>query len=141
MGPDDARAVLRAWLAAIDLDLPGGELLEYLQADDFSHSELFRRARRVHERKLQASVGRVLDAASAGDEGDWTGAATGVFEACVAAIPYAPTTAFQSREKHKLAPRDGEPSRWSPTASAPPTASRAHSRNCASAACRASRSR
>ena len=111
MGPDDARAVLRAWLAAIDLDLPGGELLAYLQADGFSHSELFRRARRVHERKLQASVGRVLAAASAGDDGDWTGAAAGVFEACVAAIPYAPATAFQSREKHKLAPRDGEPLR------------------------------
>ena len=30
-----------------------------------------------------------------------------VFEACVAAIPYAPATAFQSREKHKLVAREG----------------------------------
>ena len=111
MGPDDARALLRAWLAAIDLDLPDGELLAYLQSDGFSHSELYRRARRVHERKLQAAVGRVLEAASGGGGRDWPGAAGAVFEACVAAIPYAPATAFQSREKHKLAARDGEPLR------------------------------
>ena len=111
MGPDDARAILRAWLAAIDLDLPDRELLAYLQADGFSHSELFRRARRVHERKLQAAVGRVLEAATGGDDGDWSGAAAEVFEACVAAIPYAPATAFQSREKRKLVAREGDPLR------------------------------
>ena len=111
MGPDDARAVLRAWLAAIDLDLPDRELLDHLQSDGFSHSELYRRARRCHERKLQASVGRVLEAATGGDDGDWAGAAAEVFEACVAAIPYAPATAFQSREKHKLVAREGEPLR------------------------------
>jgi hypothetical protein len=27
MGPEDARSLLRAWLAAIDLDLPDRELL------------------------------------------------------------------------------------------------------------------
>jgi len=111
MGPDDARAVLRAWLAAIDLDLPDRELLDHLQSDGFSHAELYRRARRCHERKLQTSVGRVLEAATGGDDGDWAGAATAVFEACVAAIPYAPATAFQSREKHKLVARDGDPLR------------------------------
>jgi glycosyltransferase involved in cell wall biosynthesis/predicted metal-dependent phosphoesterase TrpH len=111
MGPDDARAMLRAWLAAIDLDLPDRELLAYLQSDGFRHSDLFRRARRCHERKLQAAVGRVLDAAAGGDHGDWAGAAASVFEACVAAIPYAPATAFQGREKHKLAERDGAPLR------------------------------
>jgi glycosyltransferase involved in cell wall biosynthesis/predicted metal-dependent phosphoesterase TrpH len=111
MGPGDARALLRAWLAAIDLDLPDRELLDHLQSDDFSHAELFRRARRAHERKLQAAVGRVLDAATGGDHGDWAGAAAEVFEACVAAIPYAPATAFQSREKHKLVTREGEPLR------------------------------
>jgi glycosyltransferase involved in cell wall biosynthesis/predicted metal-dependent phosphoesterase TrpH len=111
MGPGDARALLRAWLAAIDLDLPDRELLAYLQSDGFSHSELFRRARRCHERKLQASVGRVLEAAKGGDHGDWAGAAAEVFEACVAVIPYAPATAFQSREKHKLVAREGDPLR------------------------------
>ena len=111
MGPDDARAMLRAWLAAVDLDLPDRELLAYLQSDGFRHSDLFRRARRCHERKLQAAVGRVLDAAAGGDHGDWAGAAASVFEACVAAIPYAPATAFQGREKDKLAERDGAPLR------------------------------
>jgi glycosyltransferase involved in cell wall biosynthesis/predicted metal-dependent phosphoesterase TrpH len=111
MGPADARSLLRAWLAAIDLDLPDRELLDYLQSDGFSHADLFRRARRCHERKLQAAVGRVLEAAAGGEHGDWAGAAAGVFEACVAAIPYAPATAFQSREKDKLARRDEAPPR------------------------------
>jgi glycosyltransferase involved in cell wall biosynthesis/predicted metal-dependent phosphoesterase TrpH len=111
MGPDDARAILRAWLTAIELELSDRELLAYLQSDGFSHSELYRRARRCHERRLHASVGRVLEAAAGGDDGDWAGAATEVFEACVAAIPYAPATAFLSRERHKLVTRDGEPLR------------------------------
>jgi glycosyltransferase involved in cell wall biosynthesis len=111
MGPEDARSLLRAWLAAIDLDLPDRELLAYLQSDGFSHSDLFRRARRSHERKLQLAVGRVLEAASGGEHGDWGGAAAEVFGACIAAIPYAPATAFQSREKDKLARRDGGPVR------------------------------
>ncbi len=111
MGPDDARAVLRAWLAAIDLDLPDRALLDHLQSEGFSHTELYRRARRCHERRLQAAVGRVLEAATGGDDGDWAGAAAEVFGACVAAIPYAPATAFQSREKHKLVAREGDPLR------------------------------
>src|SRR4051794_38178865 len=88
LGPEDARALLRAWLAALDLDLPDRELLALLQSDDFSHSDLARRARRCHERKLQAAVGRVLGAADGGASGDWGGAATAVFEACVAVVPY-----------------------------------------------------
>jgi glycosyltransferase involved in cell wall biosynthesis/predicted metal-dependent phosphoesterase TrpH len=64
LGPDDARALLRAWLAAVELDLPDGDLLAYLQADEFSHADLYRRARRAHERKLETAVGRVLGAAA-----------------------------------------------------------------------------
>src|SRR4029453_14032886 len=52
LGPDDARALLHAWLEAIDLRLGERELLELLQHEDFSHADLFRRARRAHERKL-----------------------------------------------------------------------------------------
>ena len=107
LGPEDARALLRAWLAAIDLDLPDGELLALLQADGFSHSGLYRRARRCHERKLQAAVGRVLVTAGEGGDGDWVAAAAQVFEACVAAVPYAPATAFLGRERRKLAGHDG----------------------------------
>jgi glycosyltransferase involved in cell wall biosynthesis/predicted metal-dependent phosphoesterase TrpH len=65
LGPDDARALLRAWLAAVELDLPDGDLIAYLQADGFSHADLYRRARRSHERKLEAAVGRVVTAAAA----------------------------------------------------------------------------
>ncbi|HYH87593.1 MAG TPA: glycosyltransferase, partial [Solirubrobacteraceae bacterium] len=107
LGPEDARALLRAWLAAIDLDLPDGELLALLQADGFSHSGLYRRARRCHERRLQAAVGRVLATAGEGGDGDWVAAAAQVFEACVAAVPYAPATAFLGRERRKLAGHDG----------------------------------
>ena len=111
LGPDDARALLRAWLAALDLDLPAPAVLELMQADDFSHSELFRRACRRHERKLRAAVGRLLAVAAEGAGGDWGGAAAEVFEACVPAIPYAPATAFLGREKRKLSPAGGDPPR------------------------------
>jgi glycosyltransferase involved in cell wall biosynthesis/predicted metal-dependent phosphoesterase TrpH len=111
LGPEDARALLHAWLAAVDLDLDDAALLARLQEDGFSHADLFRRARRCHERKLQAAVGRVLAAASTTEGGDWGGALLALFEACVPAIPYAPAAAFLGREKHKLASRDAEPVR------------------------------
>jgi glycosyltransferase involved in cell wall biosynthesis/predicted metal-dependent phosphoesterase TrpH len=134
LGPDDARALLRSWLAAVELDLPDGDLLAYLQADGFSHADLYRRARRCHERKLEAAVGRVAGAAAAlasgpapldaltdggDDDGDVVpgaedalmGAAIAVFEACVPAIPYAPAAAFLGREKRRLAARGPEPVR------------------------------
>ena len=82
-----------------------------MQADDFSHTELYRRARHFHERKLQAAVGRVLAIASEGAGGDWSAAATEVFEACIPAVPYAPATAFLGQEKRKLAGSDGDPPR------------------------------
>jgi len=65
LGPEDARALLRAWLAAMELDLPHGDLIAYLQADGFSHADLYRRARRTHERKLEAAVSRAMAAAGA----------------------------------------------------------------------------
>ena len=111
LGPDDARALLRAWLAAIDLEVTGPELLTLLQAEDFSHADLFRRARRYHERKLQTAVDRVLAEAGRAADADWGGAALGLFEACVAAVPYAPAAAFLGREKGKLNTREHEPLR------------------------------
>ena len=59
LGPDDARALLRAWLRSIGLGLTDAELLAWMQSDDFSHADLRRRARRWHERKLEAAVGQV----------------------------------------------------------------------------------
>jgi glycosyltransferase involved in cell wall biosynthesis/predicted metal-dependent phosphoesterase TrpH len=109
LGPDDARALLHAWLEAIELPLAEPELLALLQHDDFGHADLFRRARRVHERKLAVAVDGVLRATTGG--GDLGSAAAGLFDACVAAIPYAPAAAFLGREKAKLVQREGEPLR------------------------------
>jgi glycosyltransferase involved in cell wall biosynthesis/predicted metal-dependent phosphoesterase TrpH len=109
LGPDDARGLLHAWLEAIDLRLDEGDLLALLQHEDFSHADLFRRARRAHERKLAVAVDGVLGATTAG--GDLGAAASGLFDACVAAIPYAPAAAFLGREKGKLMQREGDPLR------------------------------
>jgi glycosyltransferase involved in cell wall biosynthesis/predicted metal-dependent phosphoesterase TrpH len=105
LGPRDARAVLRAWLEAVELDTDERVLLGHLQADGFSHAALERRARRCHERKLAAAVAQVSESA------DWNAVAAGVFEACVAALPYAPATAFLARERARVTALDREPAR------------------------------
>jgi glycosyltransferase involved in cell wall biosynthesis/predicted metal-dependent phosphoesterase TrpH len=152
--PQDARCLLRAWLAAVELDhLDERGLIEHMQQETFSHSELYRRACRLHERKLRAAVEQALAAAAgadttgaalAGTAPAGTGTATtgtgtagtaiastaiastgttgadgvaaaagGIFESCIAAIPYAPATAFLAKEQAKLDERepDGEPPR------------------------------
>ncbi len=117
LGPEDARALLRAWLAAVELDLPDGDLIAYLQTDGFSHADLQRRARRCHERKLAAAVGKLTAAAAsltaphAAAPSDPGGAAIELFDACVPAIPYAPAAAFLGREKRRLAARGTGPVR------------------------------
>jgi glycosyltransferase involved in cell wall biosynthesis/predicted metal-dependent phosphoesterase TrpH len=107
--PEDARCLLRAWLSAVELDhLDGPALIAYMQEDAFSHSDLYRRACRLHERKLRNAVHEAVRAA--GGEADVMAAAVGLFEGCMAAIPYAPATAFLANEKAKLDARrdDGE---------------------------------
>jgi predicted metal-dependent phosphoesterase TrpH len=106
LGPEDAQALLRAWLDAVDLRMSERDLLALLQSDGFSHADLERRARRVHERRLQRAV-----ATAVADPSQVAAAASEVFTACFAAIPYAPATAFLGREKGKLATREGEPVR------------------------------
>jgi glycosyltransferase involved in cell wall biosynthesis/predicted metal-dependent phosphoesterase TrpH len=111
LGPEDARAILRAWLESIDLDLSEPELLAYLQGEDFSHADLFRRARRKHEKKLAATVHEIVAMAENPAGANYLGAASSLFDACVAAIPYAPAAAFLGKEKSKLVNREGEPLR------------------------------
>jgi glycosyltransferase involved in cell wall biosynthesis/predicted metal-dependent phosphoesterase TrpH len=102
VSPDDARRLLRAWLGAVELDqLDERELITYMQAEDFSHADLYRRACRLHERKLRHAVKEAVGAATG--EADVLSAAEGLFEACIAAIPYAPATAFLANEQEKLA--------------------------------------
>jgi glycosyltransferase involved in cell wall biosynthesis/predicted metal-dependent phosphoesterase TrpH len=101
VSPEDARCLLRAWLTAVELDhldTPG--LIAYMQEDSFSHAHLYRRACRLHERKLRGAVELALQAATG--EGEVLAAAEGLFEGCIAAIPYAPATAFLAGEQAKL---------------------------------------
>ncbi|HEY7257244.1 MAG TPA: glycosyltransferase [Solirubrobacterales bacterium] len=105
IGPDDARRLLETWLTSVGLDLRGRALLTHLQSDSFSHANLYRRARRAHERRLRSAVS---DGSRALVEGDPGRAFGGLFEALVPAIPYAPSAAFLGAEKAKLAGRDGE---------------------------------
>ncbi len=105
IGPGDARALLEAWLRSIELDLRGRDLLTYMQAEEFSHAALYRRARRTHERRLRSAVAQGSEAAAQGDIG---GAFGGLFDALLPAVPYAPATAFLGAEKAKLASRAAE---------------------------------
>ena len=67
IGPDDARALLEAWLRSLGLEQRGPELIAYLQAEDFSHADLYRRARRTHERRLRGAIAGGTEAAREGD--------------------------------------------------------------------------
>jgi glycosyltransferase involved in cell wall biosynthesis/predicted metal-dependent phosphoesterase TrpH len=104
LGPDDARCLLDAWLDGMGLDLRGRGLIAYLQSDGFSHADLYRRARRIHDRRLCAAVSQGADAVA---NGDLPSAINGVFEAIVPAVPYAPSTVFLGAEKAKLHGREG----------------------------------
>jgi glycosyltransferase involved in cell wall biosynthesis/predicted metal-dependent phosphoesterase TrpH len=100
--PDDARCLLRAWMSAVELDhLDERQLVAFMQEESFSHADLYRRACRLHERKLRRAVDAAVNAAAG--QADVLGAAEGLFEACIAAIPYAPATAFLANEQEKLA--------------------------------------
>jgi glycosyltransferase involved in cell wall biosynthesis/predicted metal-dependent phosphoesterase TrpH len=105
IGPDDARALLEAWLRSIGIELRGRALIEHLQSEEFSHADLYRCARRIHDRRLRIAVATGSDAVA---RGDVQAAVGGVFEALLPAIPYAPPTVFLGAEKAKLAGRSGE---------------------------------
>ncbi len=108
IGPDDARALLEAWLQGMGLKMRGRELLDYMQADGFSHADLYRRARRIHDRRLRAAVAYGSDAVG---RGDMPAAVSRLFEALVPAVPYAPSAAFLGAEKAKLVAREEAPRR------------------------------
>jgi glycosyltransferase involved in cell wall biosynthesis/predicted metal-dependent phosphoesterase TrpH len=110
--PRDASALLRAWLDAVELGhLDSADLLAAMQDEDFRHRDLFRRARRAHERKLARAVDDIVAGVGAHGAAGLAAGATQLFDACVAAIPYAPAAAFLGKEKSKLAAREDEPRR------------------------------
>ncbi len=111
LGPEDARALLNAFVAAVGIE-PGRALIDHMQADEFSHAELERRARRTHERRLREVVERTVeDLGSGGESSELAARAieTGrdLFRAAIPAIPYAPAAAFLGKEKAKLTPAEG----------------------------------
>ncbi|MGA9371040.1 MAG: glycosyltransferase [Solirubrobacterales bacterium] len=111
LGPEDARALLGAFVDAVGLE-PGRALIEHMQAEEFSHAELARRARRTHERRLRGVVEETVDAAGSGGEpselaGRAVEAGRRLFRAAIPAVPYASATAFLGSEKAKLIPREG----------------------------------
>ncbi|MGA8744842.1 MAG: glycosyltransferase [Solirubrobacterales bacterium] len=108
IGPEDARGLLEAWLGSMGMQMRGRELLTHLQSEGFSHAGLYRRARRIHERRLRGAVGASAEALA---RGELPTALSGIFEAIVPALPYAPATAFLAAEKAKLAARGEEPRR------------------------------
>jgi glycosyltransferase involved in cell wall biosynthesis len=85
------------------------ELVAWMQQDGFAHADLYRRARRIHERRLREAVDAVVVVARR--QGGYEAAAGTVFRACIPAIPYASAAAFLGREKAKLIARDSEPRR------------------------------
>ncbi len=105
IGPDDARCLLEAWLDGMGIEPRGRELIAYLQSDGFAHADLYRRARRTHDRRLREAISGGGEAVAAGDFGS---AVTGLFEALVPAVPYAPATAFLGAEKAALRDRTGQ---------------------------------
>jgi glycosyltransferase involved in cell wall biosynthesis/predicted metal-dependent phosphoesterase TrpH len=112
LSPDDARALLDAFVDAIGLELHGRALISYMQGDDFSHAELARRARRIHEKRLREVVEGTVESLNSGDDDlDLATRAVGLgrdlFRAAIPAIPYAPAAAFLGKEKAKLTPAEG----------------------------------
>ncbi len=105
----DATALLRAWLASVDLPADPRALIALMKDDEFSHSEMFRRAKRIHERKLREAVAGV--SAAVERRSGYAEAATALFEASLPTIPYVPATTILGNEKAKLSTREGEPRR------------------------------
>jgi glycosyltransferase involved in cell wall biosynthesis/predicted metal-dependent phosphoesterase TrpH len=108
LGPEDALALLRAWLASMDLAINEQQLLRLLQDGELSHPDLQRRAKRIHERELAKVVDDVVAMTDGRKPLDLQGAARELFDACVPAIPYAAASAFLGREKRKLTRNDGD---------------------------------
>jgi glycosyltransferase involved in cell wall biosynthesis/predicted metal-dependent phosphoesterase TrpH len=105
LGPDDARGLMSMWLDTMGIEERGRDLIDLMQADDFSHAELYRRARHAHERSLCGAVSGLLSAAASGS--GYGDAIRGLFNSCVPVVPYVPAATFLGREKAKLGSREG----------------------------------
>jgi hypothetical protein len=75
---------------------------------EVGHPDLYRRARRIHERKLAAAVNEIVAMTDRPQDLDIPRGALGLFDSCIPAIPYAAATAFLGREKAKLTRSDAD---------------------------------
>ncbi|MGI8712770.1 MAG: glycosyltransferase [Solirubrobacteraceae bacterium] len=111
LGPQDARALLHAWLSAMALDatrpLDQTSVLQRLQDGELSHPDLQRRACRIHKRRLAGAVSELVSGLGEGRL-ELGHSSAELFAACIPAIPYAAASAFLGREKSKLARSDGD---------------------------------
>jgi glycosyltransferase involved in cell wall biosynthesis/predicted metal-dependent phosphoesterase TrpH len=108
LGPQDALAFLRSWLRTMNLEVDERRLLQHLQDGDIGHQDLYRRARRIHERELARVVRDAVAVIEEGRLPDPGRTAAELFDACIPAIPYAAAIAFLGREKQKLTRTDGD---------------------------------
>lgn len=100
----DAQALLTAWLDSVGLP-HGRELIELMQADGFSHGDLLRRARTVHDSRLRETARSVSEEIASGSP---SGAVLlDLFDACLPVVPYLPAATFLSGERARLRGRDG----------------------------------
>ncbi len=105
---EDAAALLNAWLDSVGLPA-GRELIELMQADDFSHRDLFRRARTTHDGRLRA-VTELANAELASSDPS-SAVLTELFGACMPVVPYLPSATFLANERRRINARVGEPRR------------------------------
>jgi glycosyltransferase involved in cell wall biosynthesis/predicted metal-dependent phosphoesterase TrpH len=106
LGSEDARALLRSWLDAVGLPSDPAQLLRRLQEDEFTHRDLFRGARRVHESRLRHAVGAVDRATR--DGAGYEDASKAFLDALIPAVPYLPSTAILGAERRKLSVSPGD---------------------------------
>ena len=108
LSPADARCLLRAWLSAVELDhLDERGLIAYMQDERFQPLRPLP-ARLPPARAQAARRGRASRCARPPARPRCCAAAEGLFESCIAAIPYAPATAFLANEQAKLDGRAGD---------------------------------
>ncbi len=108
VGPQDALALLRAWLGSMELGIDEGRLIAYLQDGELSHHDLERRAKRIHERELARVVEEATELAGSGSLMGLVDTPAKLFGACLPVVPYAAAAAFLGREKQKLTRNDGD---------------------------------
>ncbi len=102
--PDDARALLSAWIEAVGLE-SGPELIDLMQEKDFCHRDLFRRARAVHDSRLHVAAATATEEIAS--KGSAVGTLPALFDACIPVIPYVPAIAFLAGERSRLDQIDG----------------------------------